>query len=167
MSSRLAVTGGHVTGTLEVGQQSGSASVTLDDAVFDFGADYANVTITITSGDLTSASYSSTHKYNDGKLYWGAFASISSSIVNNTYEAGTPFTPQARFMCFRGNGDITYTATSGFTTYPLSSEFFYYENTPTVHEPAGGPPASTLAADGSATFAGNVTAATTPTDALI
>ena len=164
----LPLTGGTMTGDIELGSGGGgAATATISvQSVVDFGPNYENIVVSMTrsgsagtffAGDDTDASGGS----------WGTFmATIDGVNINeNTMTSGDAFTPGKRWFAFghgAGNaGTLTINSTESFTSY---SKAGYSYNTPVVHGGGGGGSATTIGVDGSASFGGTISASTAPTD---
>ena len=168
----LPLAGGTMTGDIELGSGSGGpASATLPiKSVVDFGPNYENITVSLTTTGTPGQFFASDDPSAPGSDHvagtWGNFpGSIDGvSIDENTLRQGNAFTPGKRWWAF-GYGannivQITLNSTESFTSYTQSG--FDY-NTPVVHGSAGGGSASTLGVDGTATFGGLVSASAVPT----
>ena len=169
----LPLAGGTMTGDIELGSGGGGpASATLPiKSVVDFGPNYENITVSLTTTGSPGSFFASDDPSAPGSDHvagtWGNFpASIDGVNINeNDLRNGDPFTPGKRWWAF-GYGannivQITLNSTESFTSYTISG--FDY-NTPVVHGSAGGGSASTIGADGTATFGGLVSASAVPTN---
>ena len=163
----LPLAGGTMTGDIELGSGGGGpASATLPiKSVVDFGPNYENITVSLTTTGSPGTWFAGDDSDASGGS-WGTFsASIDGAPIDeNALRQGNAFTPGKRWWAF-GYGannivQITINSTESFTSYTQSG--FDY-NTPVVHGGGGGS-ATTIGADGTATFGGTISASTAPTD---
>ncbi len=170
----LPLAGGTMTGDIELGSGGGgpaTATLTIK-SVIDFGPNYENITVSLTASSANVGSFFASDDPSDpGSTHiageWGTFSgSIDGVQINeNALKTGNAFTPGKRWWAF-GYGasnsiTITLNSTESFTSY--SQTGFDY-NTPVVHGGGSSGGATTIGADGSASFGGNISASTAPTD---
>ena len=165
----LPLTGGTLSGNLELGASGGPASATFPiKSVVDFGPNYENITVSLTTTGTPGQWFAHDDPSESDHVAgtWGNFpGSIDGvSIDENTLRQGNAFTPGKRWWAFgygaNNSVQITINSTESFTSYTQSG--FDY-NTPVVHGGGGGS-ATTIGADGTATFGGAISASTAPTD---
>ena len=171
----LPLAGGTMSGAIELGSVGGGNATATRSIPFvvDFGANYENITVSMTrSSDLISTVgtiYASDAPGPGSDHIAGSWGYFSNSIdgVNideSELTSGNPFTPAKRWWMIGhnafGSETLTIESTESFTAYDTAAGNTY--TNPTVYgaSSAGG---TTISADGTATFGGNITASAVPT----
>jgi hypothetical protein len=157
-----------LTGDLGLGSGGGGqATATIPiHSIVDFGANYENITVSMTASGGVGSFFAGDDSDASGGS-WSTFNGLLDGVNINegTLTSGDAFTPGKRWFAL-GHGasnsvTITINSTESFTSYTKAG---YNFNTPVVHGSAASGSATTIAADGTASFGGNITASTTPTD---
>ena len=170
----LPLAGGTMTGDIELGSGGGGpATATLPiKSVVDFGPNYENIVVSLTTTGSPGTWFANDDPSAPGSNHVaGEYGNFPSSIdgVNideNTLRSGNAFTPGKRWWAFGHNTNdviqITINSTESFTSYTQGASYTY--NTPVVHGGGASGGATTIGADGTATFGGAISASTVPTD---